>query len=232
MKRKGILISLFLAFLLFSPPQGNTQTTTGSATPVRTTLRETLQEKRQTIREDMQATITMERKEAKEKFKALRETFKKRLAELKDEKRKMLVARIDEKMTAINKRRTDHMASVLEKLNEILKRIEDKANAAKGQGVDTATVDAAIQSAHDAIATASNAVTAQAGKDYVITIGDETGIKNAVGQAMSGLQNDLRNTHKLVVDAKQAVMKAARELAKTVGKHTIKENKTASEEAQ
>lgn len=230
MKRKGILILFFLAFLLFSPPQGNALITTDSAMPIKPTLRETMRDKKQTIREDLQTTIMMKREEAKKKFQDLRDTFKKRLAEFKDERKKTLVARIDEKMTTINKRRTDHMITVLEKLNNILKKIEDKTNTAKGQGVNTTTVDAAIQAAHDAISAASNAVSAQAGKDYVITIGDETGIKNSVGQAMSGLEKDLRNTHKLVVDAKQAVMKAAKELAKTVG-HTMKENKTATEEA-
>lgn len=189
--------------------------------------REEFKDKRMALHDE----IKEKRQEAHDRFKKAREQFKERLASITAEKKRIVVERIDTKMTSMNTRRTDHMADVLDKLSGVLARIENKAASASAAGIDTSIVDDAIQAAHDAIAAARAAVTAQAGKDYVITLGDETGIRNAVGQTVSGLQKDLRDTHKLIVDAKQVVMKAAKELAKTVGRNKIKDN-TATGEAE
>lgn len=236
------IIAVILFFLLLLPIKSHAETSTNSGTITpKSTFRETreniktrMQDARMEFkekREELRDTVMEKRKEAQSRFKDLREQFKERLASITAEKKKIVVEHIDEKMTSINTKRTDHMTDVLEKLSGILGRIEKKASEAAARDVDTTTVDAAINDAHDAIDAAQTAVIAQAGKDYVINLGDENAIKNAVGKTISGLQKDLRDTHKLVVDARQAVMKAAMELEKTIGKNKLKEH-TASAEAE
>lgn len=154
----------------------------------------------------------------KDRLQDKREKFKEQLATFKDKKRQALVERIDDKITRVNKKRTDHMVQVLNKLSAIRDRLDTKIASAEAEGKDIDDAQTAIEEANDAIATAQSTVSTQAGKDYVINIPDEGGVKSAVGSVVSQLQQDLRATHKTVVDAKQAVMNAAKEVKKLQGK--------------
>lgn len=159
--------------------------------------------KRQSILERVAA----KRQVASEAAKVKREAFQKRVAQIQDTKKKAIVERIDTRLQEINTKRTDQMAQFLERLEKILKKIETRTEKAKQKGLNVAKVETGIGEARTAINTAKTAVETQAGKSYTIEITSETGLKNAVGKTVSSLQKDLRNTHKLVTQAKQAVQK-------------------------
>jgi len=128
-----------------------------------------------------------------------------------------VVERLDTKLADVNSKRTDQMSQNLEKLTEVLGKINTKAADAKTQGKDTTAVDAAISSAQSAIDAATTAVTAQAGKEYVITVETEANLRSTVGLTTSQMQSDLRATHATVVLTKQTVQNAAQELRKAIG---------------
>lgn len=163
------------------------------------------------------------RTELREQFKEQREELRKRLKNIRDKKKRTVVLRIQDKLTAVNKRRTDRMEKTLAKLRGILERISQKAGQAKANGKDTATVDVAIAQAQTALSTTEAAVNTQAAKQYTIQIESEEKLRSTVGTTVSGLQQDLRDTHKTVVDAKQKVQQAAKELAKLRGEKKIDE---------
>ncbi|QQG40782.1 MAG: hypothetical protein HYV37_00460 [Candidatus Levyibacteriota bacterium] len=199
-----------------------------------TAIRETRQATRAAILEqkkELRETIMQKREEAKELFKAKRETLKLKIAQIKDERKKVVLERIDNKLSAVNTNRIDAMTANLEKLSSILTKITEQANTAKANEKNTAILDAAIITAQSSITSAKSIVATQAGKEYVITITTEQALKSAVGKTTSQLQADLQIAHKTVVDAKQAVQKAAAELAKItkVEKPTVSTNSTIQE---
>jgi len=119
-----------------------------------------------------------------------RAEFKARLAEIKDQKKKALVERIDAKLATVNKKHTDRFAKVLNSLQSILDKMTEDIDKTEAQG---------------AIDTAKAAVEDQAAKTYTITISTEVALRSDVGKVTSQLRLDLMATHKLVIDAKQAV---------------------------
>lgn len=141
-----------------------------------------------------------------------------RFQQVRDEKKRLLAQRIEEKLAMLNKRRTDAMAQTLAKLERVLAQIEKKATSAKADGKDTKALEAAIQTAQGAIATAKNAVSSQAAKTYLAKPGTDATLSSNVGSVVSQLRRDLRDVHKLVVDTKQAVQNTVRELARLGGR--------------
>lgn len=142
---------------------------------------------------------------------------KARLEKIRDTKKKATVERIQAQLESINKKKTEQMAKFLTRLSVILDKIESRKDKAKAKGRDVSAVETAIAKAKKAIETAKAAVEAQAAKSYVIEVSDEAGLKNVVGKAISSLQKDLRNTHKIVVDAKQTVQKISALLGQIKG---------------
>lgn len=227
------LLGLFAALILFFSPltvlaqdtNADPTSVAGREEPTKPPLNKNLERKEETSklrmekndqkkeikenRKEFKEDVRLKREEMKEQYKERKEEFKNRLAELKDARKKAIVERIDTKMSTINTNHTDRMANVLEHMEEILGRLNDKVTNAASNGVDTTAAEAAIQDAQEAIDAAKNAVTTQAGKEYVITIGDEGALRNTVGTTTSQLRSDLQATHKLVIDAKQKVMEAA-----------------------
>lgn len=165
-----------------------------------------------TLRENLREQVQQRKKE-----------FRKQLQTIRDEKKRAAVERINKKIANINKRRSDRMEKTLAKLRGILQRISQKAGQAKANGKDTATVDVAIAQAQTALDTTEAAVNTQAAKQYAIQIESEEKLRSTVGATVSGLQQDLRDAHKTVVDAKQKVQQAAKELAKLRGEKKIDE---------
>lgn len=139
-----------------------------------------------------------------------RAEFKEKLAELKDTRKKALVEKLDTRFANVNKKATDRFLETLSKLTEVLNRIQTKATEAKTAGKDTAEAQTAITTAQAALANAKTAVSTQAGKTYTITISTEDKLRMDVGTTVSALHTDLRTVHKLVTEAKQAAVKAAR----------------------
>lgn len=177
--------------------------------PTKINAFEIKKEARAAIKEEIQADMT-----------ARKEAFREKLAEIKDENKRIVVERINDKIANINERRTTHMTTVLEKLEGILARIKERTATAAANGKDVTNVNSAIDAAQRAIDAAKQAVNDQKAKEYVVSIETEETLRTTVGSTVSQLQADLRATHKLVVDAKQAVMQAARLLAIIVGATT------------
>lgn len=181
--------------------------------------KEALREKREQIkemRENFREEVKAKMEAAKAEFQAKREAFKEKLEAIKDERKKQIVERVDTRMTTMNQKRTNRMTEALEHLTTIIGRISQKGATAQQNGKDTTALDSTIATAQTAITAAQSAVSTQAGKEYVITITTESGLKNTVGTTVSQLQADLAATHKAVIEAKQAVVQAAIELAKVI----------------
>lgn len=180
------------------------------------------------MREDtLKTKILEQRRELEASTSAQRQLFKAQLATIKDATKKELVTKIDAKFSTVNTEKTTKMSEALQKLSSALSKISDKATTLKTAGKDTTTLDAAITTANSSLEAAESAVTIQAGKEYVATIGTESTLKTNVGTTMKQLQLDLQTTNKTVITAKQAVMTALMELKKLNG-----ETSTASESAE
>lgn len=149
------------------------------------------------IREQKKNSDSQIKEEAKGMVKAKRDEFKARIQTIKDQKKKALVERIDAKLLEVNKKHTDRFSEVLTKLQTHLDKISQTAKDEK--------VMADIETAQATIDAAKTAVESQAIKTYIITISTETALRSDVGAITSQLRQDLMATHKLVVDAKQAV---------------------------
>lgn len=155
-----------------------------------------------------------------------REAYKQKLATIKDERRKALVEKIDSRIASTNTNLTNKMTEALTRLNKIMEKLAKRAQILKTEGKDITLYEAAASKAQAAITSAITAVSTQAAKTYTITLTTDSLLKTNVGSTVSLFRTDISATHKLVIDAKQAVMKTATELAK------LKEgNKNASNSA-
>ena len=188
------------------------------------TIRVNAQEKKQAAQErltalkEKRASFSASLREKKEEALTLRKQKQQELQEklqtFKDEQKKARIEKIDEKLAQINTRRTDRWVEALEKLAGIVDRLDAKVATAETEGKDVATAKSTIEDARDAIATAQSTVSSQAGKDYTVSLTDESTAKNLVGKTVSGMQADLRAVHKAIIDARKAVMTAAKEVKK------------------
>lgn len=164
-------------------------------------------------REAFHEEVEAKREEIKDQLEAKREAFKEKLQTIRDEKKRELTQNIQERMTKLNTKRTDAMLQHLDKMSEILERILEKVEELKTAGKDTSHVESLVTTADAAIATAQEAVAAQAGESYVVTITTETGLRNAVATVRQTLEADLKATHEKVVVARKAVSSAISALA-------------------
>lgn len=119
-----------------------------------------------------------------------RAEFKAKVQTIRDQKKKALVERIDAKLANANTKHTDRFTQVLNNLQTILDKMSEDTDKTEGQ----AAIDAA-----------KLAVENQAAKTYTITISTENSLRSDVGAVTSQFRLDLMATHKLVIDAKQAV---------------------------
>ncbi|MEK7610863.1 MAG: hypothetical protein AAB486_00625 [Patescibacteria group bacterium] len=161
--------------------------------------------------------VEANKNEAVGKFKLKRDDFKAKVEKIKDEKKKSLAEKVDAKITEINTKRTKEMSSYIERMKTLLGKIQVKADEIKSSGKDTTTVDTAIKTAQTAIDKAAAAVTSQAGKQYVATIGNETTLKANFGQVAKQLEMDLKAVRQLLIEAKKAVADSAKALGQVRG---------------
>jgi hypothetical protein len=128
---------------------------------------------------------------------AKRVEFNAKLQTIKDSNRKSLVERINSRLAEINKNQTDRYNVILGELQSFLDKISSSATP-------TASL-ANITNAQNAIDIAKSAVSAQAQKTYIMTITDDTTLKQNAAAIVSQFRQDITSIYKLVVDAKQAV---------------------------
>ncbi len=164
------------------------------------------------LRRTRKAEIEKIRLEKKSEMAVKKAKFEEQLQTLKDETKKQIAEKISERLTTSNTNATNRMFEIIDKLNEIMLRIEAKVTDAKINGINTTVQEEGIQNAKLAIQGASDAITEQAAKEYIITVGDDTTLRNDVGTVVSQQKQDLRTTYELVRSARQAVRQVAKSL--------------------
>jgi len=179
--------------------------------------RERWQEKVRERQESLLNFLQERRQEREEERLKRRQEFQSRLQKIVSQRRRVLLEKINEKITEVNQGFMTKMAEALDRLQEILDKIANQKEEAEAKSLDVDALEEAITVAEGAIMEAREAVAQQAEKEYVLDISDEERLRALVGGSVSQFRLDLRDVHKKVVDAKQAVYKAASELAKLRG---------------
>lgn len=204
------LLPLLVGIFLVAPVHAQ-DTSNNTSTDKREAARERVQEKkaglrnaRQEKRIEAKERVQAKREETKTKIKERRESLKEKLAEFKDRKKAAVAERIDAKLGEVNKRKTDQMSVLLDKMSSILDRLGTKVTETN----DNTETQAAINNARVAVTTAQTAVEIQAGRDYGVTVTDESTVKSNASLTRSQLQTDLKLTHQAVVAARLAVARA------------------------
>lgn len=211
---KKIFVIITVGTTLFIPLQALAQSTTLAKLPEERSFKPLLKDaesaSRGAIREAMKSLIA-QKQEVNEQQHALLKT---KLQTIKNEKKAEIILKLDTKIASISSRKTNTMTEAITKLQTILDTIKQKEAVLKSSSCNTGILDTAIINADSALSAAIALINLQAQKVYTITITDEAAVKANVGKTTKQLEQDLRNTHKGVMDAKQAVMKAAKELKK------------------
>lgn len=162
-------------------------------------------------RKEVQEEIMQRREEAKEEFAKERVEFKMKLQEISDERKQEIVEKVDAHIAEMNERITGKLAEHLDRISEIIDRIEEKAGDLEG---DTKTVDDAITVARAAVETSQEAVSEQAGKEYIIELSEENNLGTDVKTAIKTFRTDMKATVETVKEARQKTIDAARALGK------------------
>lgn len=187
MEKKFVSLVLFFLLVALFPSFVNAQT--ASLPP---------QLKKQAdIGKQKKTEVSQIKENTKAMVQAKKDEFMARIQTIKDLKKRAVVTRIDAKLSEVNKKHTDRFSAVLTKLQTLLDKTSQTAKDKK--------VLADVEIAQAAIDEAKTTVANQAAKTYTIQITQETTLKLDVGTTISQLRQDLMATHKLVVDAKQAV---------------------------
>lgn len=145
------------------------------------------------------------------------------IEDISDERKQTIVENLITKINSTNERWTSHWSDVLVRLQQLLAKIESRADLAEAAGQDVSSVREAITAADAAISEAQTALDEQASKEYTIEITDENSLGEAVRGAMSELQADLKGVKELILDARQAVREALTALKQIPQVDTLEE---------
>lgn len=201
--KKSFLVGIFLVIFVVTPAQAEE---TSSSSAMHPTMK--------MVRENIDHMIQTKREEAMTHFQAKREAFQEKLATLKDEQKKSLAENIDTRLATINKNRTDEMSRALTRLQEYTDRLTTLAETAKSEGKNTTALDAALQLVETDLENAQDAITAQAGKEYIATVTTDAALRSAFSTIVKQLKTDLLTTHKTLETAREDLRKAVLEWEK------------------
>lgn len=204
-KSAAILVGLSLLSITAYPAFG-LDSTSSAVKPLPPASNQFLQQRVQAQKDNVAAKITSMREQAASKAAAL----KARLQTFKDQKKAEIADRVNTNLNRINQNQTSQMQKNLATMSGILDKLEARVNQATPDIKDPTSAKASIASARAAISTASAAVTAQAQKDYTVTVTFESRIKMDVKTQRDALHTDLLAVRKQVIEAKQAVAHAIR----------------------
>ena len=149
-------------------------------------------------REDFKMMVDQKREEAMQKAQASREEFKVKMEQIK-----------------VNAERTGRLSQHIDSMTSILERIRTKSAERKTAGADTSAVDSALSEASIALELAKTAVSTQASKEYVLTVTDETKLKESTQAIFATFKSDMEATIATVKSAKEALVVASKALATT-----------------
>jgi DNA-binding FrmR family transcriptional regulator len=155
-----------------------------------------------------------EREEEREEHK---EELRTKLQAIKDENKQKVVEKLDERLSMMNENWTQHWNNVLERLNQILDKIEARAEKLGEQGKDTAAVTQQINYAQAAIDTAQSAVDAQAEKEYTFEITEETQVREEVKVTIAQFKADTRKVLDSIKSARENVRLALIQVGQLTG---------------
>lgn len=190
MRAKLYLVYVFLLTILILPATISAETATSTSS---------LKQQMSDLKNERQNAISQIKAQTKEQIQAARERFKERLQLIKDARKRLLTQTLDVNIVLANAKHTARFNEVLTKLQAALDKISPDVKNPK--------ILSDIKAAQSKIDLAKAAVASQAAKVYTIEITDETTLKKNVGATISQFRKDLMQTHKLVIDAKQAVQK-------------------------
>lgn len=174
-----------------------------------------------TRKQTAQEKLITKRENIAEKMASKAAALKTRLQNFKDQKKAVVAERINTNLNKVNQNQTAQMQKHLEKMTAILDKLEQRVNTGTPDIKDPVKGAAAIKTARNNIASAAAAVSAQAQKDYTITVTSEGRIGLDAKAERDALHKDLQATKMLVQDAKRSVADAIR-IARS-GPSTIKE---------
>lgn len=146
----------------------------------------------------------------KEKLATREAALKAKLEAFKDKKKAEVADRVNTNLNKINQNQTNQMKRHLEKMSALLVKLETRVNNSTSDIKDPQVSKAAIEEARTAIATATEAVSAQAEKDYTLSITSESRVKTEAKTKRDELHKDIQTTRELVIKAKQSVGSAIR----------------------
>ncbi|MDD5099123.1 MAG: hypothetical protein PHP35_02165 [Candidatus Colwellbacteria bacterium] len=184
------------------------------------TLQEGIESARQAIisnREEFKNQIQAIREEAKQEIEAERERLRTSLQSIADERKQQIVERVAEQIQNVNVNYIDRLTVVLNNLEEVLRGISSRADKAELNGKDVSQVRADIVAAEEMIAKVRGYIAAQSGTTYPITITDEENLGENVSDARNRLHADLSILKDEVTKVRDAVRKAAEDLASIPG---------------
>ncbi|MBI2196655.1 hypothetical protein HYU45_03515 [Candidatus Daviesbacteria bacterium] len=208
-KASAVLVGLSILATGISPAIALDSTASApikSGPAVRPVLKKEATQKIETRREDVEAKVAA----ARDKIASRAAALKTRLQAFKDQKKAQITERVNTNLNNINQSQTTKMQKHLDKMSEILNKLEARVNQNKPDIKDPAKAEEAIASARATIATASAAVSAQALKDYTISVSSESRVRLDAKLQRDKMHTDLRTVRKAVIDAKQAVANAIR----------------------
>ena len=146
----------------------------------------------------------------KERLATREAALKAKLQAFKDKKKAEVTERISTNLNRINQNMTEQMLKFLDNATRILNKLEKRVNDTSPDVKDVTAAKAAIAQAKVAIEEAKAVVSAQAEKDYTVTVTSEGKVRTDVKKVRDGLHADLKAAREAVIKAKQAVGNALR----------------------
>ncbi len=199
-KLSAILILLSLLLIAAYPVFAEDATSTGAS------RKDRVQQKLE-IRKEKVA----ERMENRKEVMATREAaLKAKLEKFKDKRKAEVTDRVNTNLNRINQKQTEQMLKHLERMSSILSKLETRVNSGSSDVKDVSSAKEAITEAKAVVEEARALVSAQAEKDYTITVSSEGTVKKDAQKMREQLHNDLKAVKEQVINAKQAVGSAIR----------------------
>lgn len=181
------------------------------------TRKDVVKERVDTRKENVKTRIETRKENVQERISTLKErmasreaALKERLLQFKDKKKAEVTERVSTNLNKINKNHTQMMLKFLNRASEILTKLETRVNQRSADIKDPTAANSAISEAKTAIMSATEAVNAQAEKDYTIVVSSESRVKVDTQAQRKKLHDDLAATREIVGDAKKAVSDAIR----------------------
>jgi len=208
----SFIASVLLVSSLFTPHVA--KAATDSTTRNLSDIREDVMDRREEVRDRVET----RRAEIAENMEVRRSEFQVRVSEIRDANRQRLILKLAERFNNVNEKWTSHWTRVLNRFSEILTKMEERvAHIADQTDKDTSAVLAAIADAKDAIASAQDAVNAQAAKVYVPEIDDETSIGQNMHTLIEEFHTDLKAVLAEVQTARRSMTNALSSLKTMAG---------------